>query len=94
MNLVFIGERVQRIRTRCLLGGVDGEVRNSSMSRAAIAYPRPLLECQHSQMKIRCHRGIGRGRMRKLFEGREHCLRCLGLELEGILPVYPGYQGK
>jgi hypothetical protein len=42
VNRVLMGERVQRIKTRCLFGDVDGEVRNSSMSREAIEYPRPL----------------------------------------------------
>jgi hypothetical protein len=37
VNRVFMGDRVQRTRIRCLLGEVEGEVRNSSMSRAAIA---------------------------------------------------------
>lgn len=40
---VLRGERVQRIRIRCLEGGVEGEVRNSSMRRHAIANPRPLM---------------------------------------------------
>jgi hypothetical protein len=33
---VLIGERVHRIRTRCLFSGVDGDVMNSSISLAAI----------------------------------------------------------
>jgi len=36
VNRVFMGERVHRIRTRCLFGGVAGEMRNSSMSLAAV----------------------------------------------------------
>jgi hypothetical protein len=42
VNRVFIGERVHRIKMRCFLGDVDGEVRNSSMSREAVENPKPL----------------------------------------------------
>ena len=38
----FNGERVVSTSTRCLLGGVEGEVKNSSMRRSAMEYPRPL----------------------------------------------------
>jgi hypothetical protein len=31
-----MGERVQRVKMRCLFGDVEGEVRNSSISLAAI----------------------------------------------------------
>jgi hypothetical protein len=39
---VLRGVRVQRIKIKCLLGGVEGAVMNSSMRRKAIAKPRPL----------------------------------------------------
>jgi hypothetical protein len=39
---VLRGARVQTMRIRCLFGGVEGEVMNSSIVRAAIEYPKPL----------------------------------------------------
>ena len=42
VNRVFMGERVHRIKMRCLFADVDGDERNSSTSRAAIENPRPL----------------------------------------------------
>lgn len=53
----FMGERVQRIRTRWLLGGVEGEVMNSSMRRDAIACPRPLryVSTNHSMIISTVH---------------------------------------
>ena len=44
VNRVLRGVRVQRIRIRCLLGEVEGEVMNSSMRREAIPKPRPLIK--------------------------------------------------
>jgi hypothetical protein len=45
VNRVFRGVRVHRIMMRCFLGGVAGEVRNSSIRRAATAKPKPLHTC-------------------------------------------------
>lgn len=48
-----MGDRVQRMRIRCLFGVVWGEVKNSSMSRAAMENPRPLGRHQLDCFNIR-----------------------------------------
>lgn len=52
MNRVFRGVRVQRMRIKCLVGGVSDEVRNSSINLEAMAKPKPLESCQQSDSGI------------------------------------------
>lgn len=51
---VLRGVRVVMIRTRCLVGGVEGDVRNSSMRRVAIPNPRPLGTVSALELAVIC----------------------------------------